>query len=193
MQPNNEPTQEIIDEFVGSAHGELTTVQRLLTEYPSVLNRPASWGEFAIQAAAQTGQKEIAELLLRAGAPLDICAATMLGMTDRVEAFLESDPALAHATGAHKLPVLYHAAVRGQISAAEVLVAHGADINAGRGKNTALHAAVFFGQPEMVRWLIAQGADVNAPDFQGKTPLVIATQLDNAAIVQTLKQAGASA
>lgn len=191
MQPNAEPTQEIIDEFVGSAHGDFETARRLLTKYPSVLNQAASWGEFGIQAAAQTGQKEIAELLLGAGAPLDICTATMLGMTDRVEAFLKSDAALAHATGAHKLPVLYHAAVRGQIPTAEVLVAHGADVNAGSGKNTALHAAVFFQQPDMVRWLIAQGADVNAPDFQGKTPLAIATQMENVTIVETLKQAGA--
>src|SRR5512140_3378501 len=116
-----EPTQEKIDEFVGAAHGDLPTVQRLLEEYPDLLNRPASWGEFAIQAAAQTGQTQIAALLLAAGAPLDICTAAMLGKTDRVQEFLRDDPSLAHATGAHRLPVLYHAAVTGQIPVAEVL------------------------------------------------------------------------
>ncbi len=192
MSPNAEPSQETTDAFVISAHSDLAAVKRVLEEYPSVVNRPASWGERAIQGAAQMGQKDIAELLLGAGAPLDICTAAMLGLTDRVEQFLQSDPALAYATGAHKLPVLFHAAVSGQIPVAEVLVAHGADVNAGTGKNTALHGAVFFGQPEMVRWLVTQGADVNAPDLKGKTPLAIATQLGNDEIVQILRQAGAS-
>ncbi len=171
---NQPPSQQTIDEFVGAAHGDLPTVNKLLAEYPTIYKSPASWGEYAIQAAAQTGQVEIAHLLLAAGAPLDICTAAMLGDGERVEALLNADPNLAHATGAHQLPVLYHAAVRGNIAVAETLLAHGADVNAGEGKNTALHGAVFFGQIEMVRWLLEHGAHVNAKDFQSKTPLATA-------------------
>ena len=44
----------------------------------------AEWARFnetAIQAATQTGQRDIAEYLISQGAPVDICAAAMLGET----------------------------------------------------------------------------------------------------------------
>ncbi len=187
---NQPPNRRIIDEFVGAAHGDLPGVKKLLAEFPAIWNSPASWGEYAIQAAAQTGQVEIAELLLAAGAPLDICTAAMLGNVDRIKAFLHADPNLVHATGAHQLPVLYHAAVRGNIAVAEMLLAHGADVNAGEGKNTALHGAVFFRQIEMVRWLLEHGANVNAKDFQSKTPLAIAHKQGHSDIAALLQQHG---
>jgi ankyrin repeat protein len=189
---NQPPNQQTIDEFVGAAHGELATVKRLLAEFPAIWSFPASWGEYAIQAAAQTGQVEIAQLLLAAGAPLDICTAAMLGDLDRVEGFLNADAKLAHATGAHKLPVLYHAAVRGNIVVADKLLAHGADVNAGDGKNTALHGAVFFGQLEMARWLLDHGANANARDLQRKTPLAIAKKQGQTEIAKLLEQHGAT-
>ncbi len=188
----SQPTQETIDEFVGAAHGDLPTVKRLLEEHPTLLNARASWGEFAIQAAAQTGQTEIARLLLDAGAPLDICAASMLGMVDQVRAFLKADPAQAHAMGAHNLPVLYHAAVTGQLPVALVLVDYGADVNAGDGRNTALHGAVFFGQVEMARWLLERGAKVDSLDYERRTPLAIALKTQNNEIAGLLRQRGAT-
>ena len=41
-----------------------------------------------LQAAAHMGNREIAGFLLHEGAPLDICAAAMLGKRNNVEAFL---------------------------------------------------------------------------------------------------------
>ncbi|MBI4790782.1 MAG: ankyrin repeat domain-containing protein [Chloroflexi bacterium] len=181
------PDQQTIDEFVGAAHGDFDTVNRLLAQYPDILNLPASWGEHAIQAAAQTGRAEIAERLLAAGAPLDICTAAMLGNATQVKAFLARDSSLAHATGAHNLPVLYHAAVRGQIPIAEILIQHGTHVNAGEGKNTALHGAVFFGQIEMVKWLVAHGANVNALDHEGRTPHALAIKAGQTEIAGLLE------
>ncbi len=185
--------QATIDEFVGASHGDLPTVQRILEQFPSIINAPASWGEYAIQAAAQTGQKEIAEILLAAGAPLDICAASMLGRLEQVQAFLQTDPALANATGAHNLPVLYHAAVTGQIPVAQLLVERGTNVNAGEGRNTALHGAVFFGQTEMARWLVEHGAKVDALDYEGRTPLAIASKMNHNELADLLRQHGATA
>nr|MBI2904198.1 ankyrin repeat domain-containing protein [Chloroflexota bacterium] len=122
------PTQAIIDDFVGNAHGNFARVKELLDQYPSLVNANASWNETALAAAAQTGQKPIAELLLAAGAPMDICAAAMLGLTERVREFLHADPEAAHATGAHGIPVLYHAANRGNKDVAELLLAHDSDV-----------------------------------------------------------------
>ncbi len=181
------PPQQTIDEFVGASHGDLPTVRRLLNAYPSIVSLPASWGEFAIQAAAQTGQVEIAEMLLASGVPLDICTASMLGRLETVNQLLQTDPSLAGATGAHGLPVMYHAAVRANIAVAEALVSHGADINAGRGKNTALHGAITFGQAEMTAWLISHGADLTALDYQGLTPLALAQKLKRQKIISFLE------
>lgn len=187
------PPPEIIDRFVAAAHGDLNTVKKLLDEYPGITNLPASWGELAIQAAAQTGQREIAEMLLGAGAPMDICCAAMLGKVEQVARYLEAEPSLAHATGAHDLPVLYHATVTGQVAAAEILVERGADVNAGQGRNTPLHGAVYFGQIHMVAWLLAHGANMNALDHKGNTPLTVAQKQGKEAIADLLEVNGAVA
>jgi hypothetical protein len=64
MTTNTEPTQELINDFVGNAHGNFDRVKALLEQYPSLINANASWTETAIQAAAQVGNVEIAEYLL---------------------------------------------------------------------------------------------------------------------------------
>jgi ankyrin repeat protein len=62
------PSQETIDQFVGNAHGNITVVRELLDKYPSIINANASWAETAVQAAAQTGQVEIVNILVDHGA-----------------------------------------------------------------------------------------------------------------------------
>ncbi len=54
--------QGTVAQFVGSAHGDLATVRRMLAENPQLLN--AVWEQFdetAIQAATQTGARDVAE------------------------------------------------------------------------------------------------------------------------------------
>ena len=170
----SDPSQEIIDSFVGSAHGDFETVKQLLAEHPSIVNQPATWGELALGAAAQTGQVAIAEHLLAAGAPLDICTAAMLGRADTVAARLPVEPLGVNATGAHGIPLLYHAIITGHTAIAESLLAHGADINGGAGGSPALHGAVMFGRDDMAEWLLARGADPNIPNHANQTPLAAA-------------------
>jgi len=108
-----EMDQSRVAQFVSAAHGDLDTVKRILREHPELLN--AVWEQFnetAIQAATQTGARDIAEFLIAQGAPVDICAAAMLGDAKRVDALLQADPSLAHAKGSHDIPVLYFAALR---------------------------------------------------------------------------------
>src|SRR5947199_8906403 len=94
-------SQAVIDEFVGAAHGDVGRVQALLARDPGLAQARASWGETALQAAAQMGREDLVTLLLDAGAPLDFCTAAMLGQTAEVTARLQADPTLAQATGAH--------------------------------------------------------------------------------------------
>ena len=182
--------QTVVDEFVGAAHGDFDTVKALLAAHPSLLAASASWGETALGAAAQVGRPDIAEFLLEAGAALDICTAAMLGRVEQVKARLRADPASARATGAHGIPVMYHAAIRGNIGIAEILLAHGAEVNAGAGGSPAIHGAVTFKQPEMVGWLLAHRADVNALDYEGKTPLARALARGFSAIADLLRRNG---
>jgi uncharacterized protein len=171
---DNPLDQALVAQFVGAAHGDLDTVKRLFRQQPALLN--AAWEQFnetAIQAAAQTGARDVAEFLIAQGAPVDICTAAMLGDARRVNQMLEQNPSLAHTTGSHDIPVLYHAALSGNPDIAELLKQYGG----GEGKATALHAAVLSGKSEMVTWLLANGlTDVNMPNYENKTPLTVAVE-----------------
>ncbi len=176
MAASTQPTQELIDQFVGNAHGNLTVVKDLLEKYPSIISASASWTETAVQAAAQTGQVEIVTYLVDHGADYDICTAAMLGNLACMDDFLKEDPSLVNARGAHGIPLLYFPVIHAHIRVAEYLLEHGADPNAASPAGiTALHGAVMFNQPNMARWLLDHGAHPN-PKYDGKTPLAIATE-----------------
>ena len=73
-----------------------------------------------------------------------------------------------------EMPPLTWAAMMGQTAAAELLLAHGADIKGrNRDGNTALHLAVFLGRAETAELLLKNGADVHARNNDGGTPIDI--------------------
>lgn len=179
--------QALIDELVVASHHDLDKVQQLLAQNPEMLDENASWMETPIQAAAHVGNRTIAEYLLDQGALLDICTAAMLGYEDEVEAFVEENPLLVGATGAHDIPLMFYPAISGNIAIAERLLALGADINAGEGGNTPLHGAAGFGQTEMTRWLLDHDANPFASDFNGKAPVELAEANGHTVIVEMLR------
>ncbi len=187
---NPDLPQSLIDDFVGNAHGNFARVKELLEQHPDLLNANASWNEHAIEAASQVGNVEIANYLLAAGAPTNICAEAMLGHLDKVKAYLDSDPAQANAKGAHGISALYHAVIRANKDIAELLLARGADVNAGAGGSPAIHGAVMFDRPEMVEWLLARSVDANIKNYEGLTPLAAATKQAKTAIADLLRQHG---
>ncbi|MBO0887533.1 ankyrin repeat domain-containing protein [Candidatus Bathyarchaeota archaeon] len=181
-----------IRDLVIAGHGNLDKVKQVLLEHPELLNVAYRWGEndseTAIQAAAQVGNAPIAEFLLGKGAPLEICTAAMLGRESEVRKKLDENPASAKATGAHGIPLLPHAVWSGNPALVELVYNRGAS----DGANLALHNSIWRGNPQIVRWLLENAKpDIGAKNYQGKTPLSVATERKNAEIVQLLRQHGA--
>jgi hypothetical protein len=104
---------KLVEDFVGSAHSDLSKVKQMLEEEPALLNAAHDWGggswETALGAASHVGNHEIAEYLLSKGAPMNICTAAMLGKLELVQAMIQDNPAQRNAVGAHGIPLLIHA------------------------------------------------------------------------------------
>lgn len=190
LQP---PSTEQIREFVIAGHGNLEKVRQMLAENPKLLNASYRWSEndleTAVQAAAQVGSSNVAQFLLKHGAPLEICTAAMLDMRDEVERRLNDDPQNANATGAHGIPLLPHAVWSENPRLVRLVFERGAK----SGATLALQNAVSKGNYEIVEWLLENaGPDIWAQNFQGKTPLKVATERNNDRVVALLKQHGAT-
>lgn len=103
---------EKVSAIVGAAHRDLEKVRTLLDETPLLANACLDQGggdfETPLQAAAHTGRREIAELLLSRNARLDVYAAAMLGHLDFVRAALAADVVAAAAVpGPHGFTLLH--------------------------------------------------------------------------------------
>lgn len=183
---------DLIRDFVLASHGNLARVEALFAEHPTLLTAVYDWGpsglEDGLGAAAHVGNRAIAEFFLGHGVPLNICTAAMLGRTEDVKAFLDADPSSANARGAHGISLMFHAAMSGDVSLAQMLVDRGCI----EGFDHALHGAIMHGREAMVEWLLTHGVtDINTPDYQGKTPLTRAEEGGQPGIAALLKQHGA--
>lgn len=110
--------QDLVREFVANAHGDVNAVREALDLHPTLVNACWDWGggdwETALGAASHVGRRDIAELLLRRGARLDVFAAAMLGELDVVRAVLAAQPEVLHALGPHGIPLRAHAEAGGE-------------------------------------------------------------------------------
>ncbi len=188
------PSSERIREFVLAGHGDLGKVQAMLDETPELLNLAHEWRpgdtETAIQAAAHVGNREIALYLLSRGAPLEISTAAMLGELEAVRKMLERTPALAQHKSAHRIPLLPHAALSGQVEMLELVYTHGAR----EGSSMALSLAVARGDTAVVHWLLKHThPDLNWKNVQGKTAMDIALEAGHDQVVALLRAFGEQA
>ena len=72
------------------------------------------------------------------------------------------------------------AAFKGQLEAAKLLLAKGADIDARDNEQmTPLHVVAMEGRKEMSKLLVSKGAQINPKDAKGRTPLYLATHYDS--------------
>jgi uncharacterized protein len=187
------PSIEQVREFVIASHGNLEKVKQMLAENPSLLTTGYQWNEndneTPIQAAAQVGNKPIAEYLLERGAPVDICTAAMLGRREEVQSRLDANPIQVKATGAHGIPLLPHAVWSEDQELVRLLFERGATT----APSLALHNAILKGNYDIVQWMLDNASpDINAKDYRGKTPLAVAVERKQDRIAGLLRARGAT-
>src|SRR5262245_6753560 len=114
----------LVKEMVTVAHFDVKRVRELVEQHPSLANAAVDWGfgdwEDALGAAAHTGRREIAEVLITHGARISIFAAAMLGQLDVVKAFVAARPGVQQTLGPHGITLMSHAKAGGP-DAAEVV------------------------------------------------------------------------
>ncbi len=104
---------EQVNTFVRVAHSNLDETRSMLDKEPRLIKATWDWGggdfESALGAAGHMGRHDIAEFLLERGAPLELCAAAMLGQLPIIRAALELQPSLLHVPGPHGITLTAHA------------------------------------------------------------------------------------
>jgi len=146
-------------------------VVRLLTINGADVNTVNTWGNTPLLLASRHST-EISRLLLEAGAAATIDRTTNQGNQGNA---------------------LHRAATWGRLETVELLLHHGANINArDQDGQTALARAALAGKTEVVRLLTINGADVNTVDRWGDTPLIFSLH-HSTEISRLLLEAGATA
>ncbi|KAF6260118.1 ankyrin repeat-containing domain protein [Scenedesmus sp. NREL 46B-D3] len=126
------------------------------------------------------------------------CHAAQLGQLDKLERILRNRPEAISwdgGTGTSGYTPLHYAARAGQLKAVQLLLKHGADVDAATrsGRATALHRAAHTGHAEVAQALLSAGADPLLQDADGETPLHKAAAQGHAAVVAALLAAGRGA
>ncbi|KXK57410.1 MAG: Ankyrin repeats (3 copies) [Chlorobi bacterium OLB7] len=165
-----------------AAAGDLAAVQQMVAANPTLVNQADGNGRTPLHAAATEGKIDVVTFLLSNKAavdPRDNFGATPLYLAVQNDHELvirhllarDANPSAATNDG---LTPLHWAALRGTLTNAELLLQHGASVNA-RSKVqqiTPLHETWSGNRADMAKLLVRYGADVNAVEkWYGFTPL----------------------
>ncbi|KAH8690778.1 ankyrin repeat-containing domain protein [Talaromyces proteolyticus] len=153
---------------------DVSLIRKLLGASADIKWIPPEHGDTILQRAVRTGNKEIVDILIAAGADVNAPASRRRGKT-----------------------ALQLATHDGNIELVETLLGAGADVNqepAEEGGATALQFASIRGYIGIARKLLDEGADVNAPKsiFWGRTALEGAAEGGRIDMLQLLLNEGAS-
>jgi ankyrin repeat protein len=152
--------------FEAAATGRLNNILRMLARDPQLVRAYAEDGFQPLGLACYFGHFEVAEVLVKAGAPVN--------STSRNE--LKAAP-------------LQSAAAAGHEKIARMLLANGADPNIReQGGYTPLHAAAQNGDQTMIRTLLYGGADLGIKSSDGKLPLDLAVEAGHTEAVRLLEE-----
>lgn len=120
-----------------------------------------------------TAEPDLARYALSRGATLDAHAAARLGLVDKLRELLSADPTLVHARGGDGQTPLHFAST---VAVAELLLAHGADLDALDVDHESTPAQYMVrDRPDVARHLVQRGC---------RTDLLLAAALGDAALVR---------
>lgn len=170
----------------------LKEVERLLTGRPQLArNEMSSWAEGVLMMPAKGGDRPMLELLIGYGAQVPTVSKWgrfyYFKHTD-IAAFLLSTGMSARHMNWHHGTLLHDMAQSGDIPKAQLLLDHGADINAidEEYRSTPLGMAVRWGQRDMVAFLLERGADRERAGAAWSTPLAWAQKKGHISIANDL-------
>ena len=158
-------------------------------------------GVSALLWSVYTGQILVRDFLLaelaHQHAALDIFEAAAVGDIARLTAILNADPQAVHTYSTDGWTPLHLAAAFATPAAVELLLKHGAKVDAvskNPQANQPLHAALALSRnPETVKLLLAAKADPNAVQTGGFTPIFSAATANRRDLAELLLDAGAKA
>jgi len=173
---------------------DVAPVTRALDAEPGLVEARTVGGQTPAIVAIYWRAPEILALLRARGAELDVFEAAAAGDAERVRTLLAAHPSLRDAHAPDGWTPLHLAGHFRQTAVIDVLLAHGADVNAvsrNADANAPLHAAAAGGADTTVmRQLVAAGARVNHRQSGGYTALHEVAAIGNADVARLLLDAG---
>lgn len=175
--------------------GSIDELKSLLAADARAADECNEGGVPAVLFALYMQRREMAEMLVEAGAKVDAFIAAAMGLTARLRALSDADPALVAARTPDGWTALHLAAFFAQPETARLLLERGADPLA-RSENSLanlpLHAAAAARQAAIVEMLLDAGTPVDARQNGGYTALHSAAQNKDAATLDILLARGGS-